>query len=145
MKLVLDTNVVVAGMRSRTGASAEILRAARAGKVVLLANVALAVEYEEKCVTAEHRLAAGFSLEDAQVFLDALIAMAEPVPTRFLWRPRLRDASDEMVLEAAVNGGADAIVTFNAGDFVGVPEDFGIDILRPAETLRRIKARDERR
>lgn len=138
---MLDTNVVVAGMRSPVGASAAVLRAARAGEVVLLANVALAIEYEEICSLAEHRLAAGFSAGDVDVFLDAVIAMLEPVPTRFLWRPRLRDASDEMVLEAAVNGNADAIVSFNARDFAVVPDEFGIEVIRPAEALKRIRGK----
>jgi len=136
---VLDTNAVVAGMRSPGGASAAVLRAARRGKVILLANVALAIEYEATCSLAEHRLAAGLSAEDVDVFLDAVVAMVEPVPTRFLWRPRLRDASDEMVLEAAVNGNADAIVTFNLRDFAIVPREFGIEVIRPSVVLKRIK------
>ena len=136
---MLDTNAVVAGMRSPGGASAAVLRAARRGKVILLANVALAIEYEATCSLAEHRLAAGLSAEDVDVFLDAVVAMVEPVPTRFLWRPRLRDASDEMVLEAAVNGNADAIVTFNLRDFAIVPREFGIEVIRPSVVLKRIK------
>ena len=55
----------------------------------------------------------------------------------FLWRPRLPDPNDDMVLEAAVNGRADAIVTFNRRDFAGVISEFGIDILTPIEILRR--------
>ena len=49
--------------------------------------------------------------------LDAVAFVAEPVRLTFLWRPGLRDADDDMVLEAAVNGQADAIVTFNHLDF----------------------------
>ena len=65
--------------------------------------------------------------------------MAEPVETHFMWRPQLRDPADEFVLEAAVNGQAAAIVTFNRRDFGGVPAGFGIDVLTPAETIRRIR------
>lgn len=119
-----------------------MLKAARAGRLLLLANVALALEYEGTCGLAEHRLAAGFSAGNLDVFLDAVIAMVEPVPTRFLWRPRLRDASDEMVLEAAVNGNADAIVTFNVRDFAIVPRAFGIDVIRPGEVLKRLKDKE---
>lgn len=57
----------------------------------------------------EHRLAAGLSEAQVQVFADAVLAMAEPVQTHFLWRPQLRDPGDEMVLEAAINGRADAL------------------------------------
>lgn len=126
-------------MRSPAGASAAVLVAARLGKLTLLANVALALEYEETCLLADHRLAAGFSEKDTEVFLNAVIAMIDPVPTRFLWRPRLRDANDEMVLEAAANGNADAIVTFNQGDFAVVPAEFGIAVMRPSEVLKRIR------
>lgn len=80
--------------------------------VTLLANVPLVVEYEATCSAKEHRVAAGLDEADVKIFLDAVAAMVEPVVTHFLWRPKLRDPSDEMVLEAAVN--ADAIVTFNA-------------------------------
>jgi len=136
---VLDTNVVVAAMRSPAGASAELLRMARRSEVTLLANVALALEYEATCKLAEHCLAAGLELHQAGVFVDAVLAMAEPVETHFMWRPQLRDAADEFVLEAAVNGQAAAIVTFNRRDFGVVPARFGIDMLTPAETIRRIR------
>jgi predicted nucleic acid-binding protein len=71
--------------------------------------------------------------------LDALAALADPVETHFLWRPRLRDPADEMVLEAAVNGRADAIVTFNLRDYGTIPNDFGIEVLKPSEALKRLK------
>jgi putative PIN family toxin of toxin-antitoxin system len=114
--MVLDTDVIVAAMRSPTGASAEILRFIRRDRATLLLSVALALEYEAVCFQAEHRLASGLSEEEVDIFLTAVIAMAEPVATHFLWRPQLRDAGDEMVLEAAVNGRADALVTFNVRD-----------------------------
>jgi len=136
---VLDTNVVVAAMRSPSGASAAILRAARQGRATLLATVALALEYEAICHEAEHRLAAGLSGREVDIFLAALIALAEPIETHFLWRPQLRDSGDEMVLEAAVNGGADALVTFNVRDFGIAPSLFGVEVLLPREAIKRIK------
>ncbi len=139
VKLVLDTNVVVAAMRSPSGASAALLRAAREGRATLLATVALALEYEAVCRQAEHRLASGLSEREVDVFLDALIALAEPVETHFMWRPQLRDSGDEMVLEAAANGRADALVTFNVRDFGIVPSHFGVEVLLPREAIRRIK------
>ena len=135
----MDTDVVVAAMRSPRGASAAILRAARQGRVTLLASVPGALEYEAVSSRAEHRLAAGLSEREIEVFLTAVVAMAEPVTTHFLWRPQLRDPGDEMVLEAAVNGGADAVVTFNVRDFGMVPAQFGVEVLLPREVIRRIK------
>ncbi len=98
VRVVLDTDVVVAAMRSPTGASAAILRAARQGRPTTLLSVALALEYEAVCRKAEHRLASGLSEREVDIFLTAVIAQTEPVKTHFLWRPQLRDAGDEMVL-----------------------------------------------
>ncbi|HMD97764.1 MAG TPA: putative toxin-antitoxin system toxin component, PIN family [Terriglobia bacterium] len=136
---MLDTNVVVAALRSPNGASAALLTAARQGRATLLATVALALEYEAVCRQAEHRLASGLSDRDVDIFLDALIALAEPVETHFMWRPQLRDPGDEMVLEAVANGGADALVTFNVRDFGIAPSHFGVEVLLPREAIRRIK------
>ena len=138
MRLALDTDAVVAGMRSPAGASAAIIRAVRLRKATLLVSVPLALEYEAICRRPEHRLAAGLSEMEVDIFLDALIAMAEPVETHFLWRPQLRDPNDEMVLEAAVNGRADALVTFNLRDYGRVPARFGVAILLPREAIARI-------
>jgi len=135
----VDTDAVLAAMRSPAGASAAIIRAVRQEKAVLLLSVPLAIEYEAVCRRPEHRVSAGLSDRQVGVFLDALMAMAEPVQTHFLWRPQLRDASDEMVLEAAVNGRADALVTFNLRDFGDAPARFGIELLLPREFLTRIR------
>lgn len=126
-------------MRSPTGASAELLRMARRGEVTLLVNVAFALEYEAICGLAEHRLAAGHDMRDVNVFVDAVLAMAEPVETHFMWRPQLRDPGDELVLEAAVYGHAVAIVTFNRRDFGLAVTRFGIAVLTPAEAIRRLR------
>lgn len=126
-------------MRSPAGASAAIVRAARDKGAELLVSVALAMEYEPVCRKLEHRLAAGLSEREVDVFLDAVIAMAEPVESHFLWRPQLRDPNDEMVLEAAINGGADALVTFNLRDFGTAPSAFGIEVLPPREAIGRIR------
>ena len=139
MRLVLDTDVVVAGIRSPAGASAALLLAALNTKVTLCVNVALMLEYEAVCSRAMHRTAAGLTQKEVGILIDAIAALAEPVETYFLWRPQLRDPSDEMVLEAAVNGQAQAIVTFNRRDFGVAPARFGIDLLLPREALALLK------
>jgi putative PIN family toxin of toxin-antitoxin system len=138
--LVLDTDVVVAAMRSPEGASAAIVRLARQGRVTLLVSVALALEYEAVCSRLEHRLAAGLSEDEVNVFVNAIIDIARPVTMHFLWRPQLRDPCDEMVLETAINGDADALVTFNTKDFGDAPGHFGVDLLLPRETIVRIRS-----
>ncbi len=136
--MVLDTDVVVAALRSPTGASAELLRQIDNDAAVMLLTVALALEYEAICTLAEHRLASGLSAAEAAIYVDALIEMAEPVKSFFRWRPQLRDPGDELVLEAAVNGQADAIVTFNESH-LREARNFGVEVIRPGEALRRIR------
>ncbi len=136
--MVLDTDVVVAALRSPGGASAGLLAAALDGGVTLLANVALVLEYEAVRTRAEPVAASGLSAKQVAIFVDAIVALVEPVESHFIWRPQLRDPADEMVLEAAVNGGARAIVTFNQRDFGTTPSRFGIEVLLPRDTLRRL-------
>jgi putative PIN family toxin of toxin-antitoxin system len=135
----LDTDAVVAAMRSPAGASAAIVRAVQKKKATLLLTVPIAMEYEAVCRRSEHRVESGLSERQVEIFLDAVIALAEPVRTHFLWRPQLRDPNDEMVLEAAVNGRADALVTFNVRDYGTVPSQFGVDVLPPRDIITRIQ------
>lgn len=139
VRCVLDTNVIVAAMRSPAGASAAMLRAVRQSAVTMLATVALALEYEAICSLPTHRLAAQLTPAEVELFIDAVIALAEPIETHFLWRPQLRDPADELVLEAAINGRAEALVTFNVRDFGAAPGRFGIEMLLPAQALQRIR------
>ena len=125
-------------MRSPRGASAAILQAARQGRATLLLSVPLALEYEAVCGRTDHRIAAGLSEREAGIFVDAVIALAEPVETHFLWRPQLRDPNDEMVLDVAVNGQADVLVTFNVKDYGGAPVRFGVKTMLPREAMVRI-------
>lgn len=78
------------------------------------------------------------SSREVEIFLDAVIAMAEPVHTYFLWRPQLRDPGDEMVLEAAVNGRANVLVTFNVRDYGTIAARFGVEVLLPREAFARM-------
>jgi len=137
--VVLDTDVIIAGLRSPTGASAELLRMARRGEITLLISVPMFIEYDAKCVEKEHLDAAGLTTQDVQVFLDALTVIAKPVDIHFTWRPQLTDPADEMVLETAINGRAKALITFNQRDFGKAPAAFGIDLLLPSEALRRMR------
>jgi putative PIN family toxin of toxin-antitoxin system len=138
MRVVLDTDVVVAAMRSPKGASAALLLAADAGQLTLVATVPLFIEYEAVCLRPEHILAAGLGRGDVIVFLDRLADLVEPVDIWFMWRPQLRDPGDELVLEAVVNGQADALVTFNRRDYMPAADSFGMPVLLPGEMLRRV-------
>ena len=102
----------------------------------MLASVPLFLEYEAVATRSQHLDAAGLSQADVTNVLDVLSGYVEPVEIHYLWRPRLRDLADDMVLEVAVNGRADAIVTFNGGDFGAVPKSFGVAVRAPTDILR---------
>lgn len=138
MRFVLDTNVVVAALRSTRGASAAVLRAIRGGRGTMLLSTPLLLEYEAICKERQHLDAAQLSAEDVDIVLNVLAARAERVEPTYRWRPQLRDAGDELVLEAAANGRADALVTFNTRDFAAAAPRFGLELMGPRDLLRRI-------
>jgi putative PIN family toxin of toxin-antitoxin system len=138
-RIVLDTSVVVAGLRTRLGASNAVLRLVANRHLTALATPPLFLEYEEVLKRAEQRLAHGLTPEEVDEFLGEFAALIEPVELHFRWRPQVPDPGDEMVLEAAINGDAEALVTYNTTDFAAAGERFGIAVLRPGEVLRRVK------
>jgi len=135
-RVVLDTNLLTAASRSRWRASFALLRALRAGQFTALASVPLMLEYEAVLNREEHLRASGRSLSMNQAFLDALCTFIEPVHLHYLWRPQLRDPADEMVLETALNGHADALVTHNLADFAAA--NVRLPVLTPAAFLSRL-------
>lgn len=137
MKLVLDTNVLVAGLRSRAGASNPLLIAGFRRQFVWCCSVPLFYEYEDVLSQADLLLDTGVTRKQIAEFLDDVASTVLPVGIDFQWRPQLGDADDEMVLEAAINCGG-IIVTHNARDFRDVPARFGLTLLSPAKALRRI-------
>jgi predicted nucleic acid-binding protein len=79
-------------------------------------------------------------VEEIDVLLDMLAAVGTPHTPFFQWRPQLSDPDDEMILELAANGRADAIVTVNTQDFLPAAGTFGVEVLRPGHFLRRLHA-----
>jgi len=138
-RIVLDTSIIVAALRSGSGASNALLRDVAAGHLRPLVTPALFLEYEAVLKRAEQRLVHRLELEAIDHFLAALASASEPVDIHFHWRPQLADPNDEMVLETAVNGRADALVTHNVRDFVKVAHRFGLRILRPGDVLVEMK------
>jgi putative PIN family toxin of toxin-antitoxin system len=137
LRAVIDTNVLVAARRSSTGASNAALRAADRKQFTMLVSVPLFLEYEAVLSRPEHMEASGLSPATTAGFLDYLAGIVEPVRLHYLWRPQLADIADEMVLETAINGRADCIVTFNLAHFAPASR-FGIEVVTPAETMRRL-------
>jgi putative PIN family toxin of toxin-antitoxin system len=136
IRLVLDTNVLVAAIRSRLGASFQLLEAWQARRFTALASVPLFFEYESVLKRHEHLRISGFSERDVDVLLAEWASWIEPVTLHYLWRPQLTDAKDELVLETAVNGHALAIVTFNVRDFEQAAARFEVKVWSPADILK---------
>lgn len=134
--IVLDTNVLIAGLRSRTGASFRLLSLLGTREdLELHLSVPLILEYEQ--VAKRQAKALGLSHEDIDDVLDYLCSVAVRHEIFFLWRPILRDPRDDMVLELAVGASCRTVVTYNKRDFEGA-EKFGIDVETAREFLQRI-------
>jgi putative PIN family toxin of toxin-antitoxin system len=138
-RVVLDTSVMASALRSRTGASLLLLRAIRQGRLVPLVTPALFYEYEAVARRHEQLAVSGLRLAQIDRLLNVLAVAIEPVEVHVRWRPQLRDADDELVLEAAINGRAEALVTHNVRDFQDAARRFGIRVERPAECLKEIR------
>ena len=140
IRAVVDTNVLIAARRSRSGASNALLVAVDDGLLKMLISVPLFLEYEAVLSRPEHLLATGLTLQALRDALDNIAGIAEPVRLHYLWRPQLGDIADEMVLETAINGQADCIVTHKLRHFEPTASGFGIEVILPAEALRRIRS-----
>jgi putative PIN family toxin of toxin-antitoxin system len=144
LRLVLDTDVVVASLRSDKGASRQLLIGALDRAYEILASVPLIIEYEAVLTRPEHLAASGLTSREMNEVLDALVKVSVPVHFWYLWRPRLKDPADEMVLETAVNGEADWLVTFNVRHLAEAAREFGIRVLRPCDAWREIRRHEKK-
>lgn len=134
--LVLDTNVVVAALRSQAGASFWLVRAAIEGRIQIAISVALALEYEAVVKRSDVVSISGLTAGQMDQVLDAILASATLTsPIHFSLRPAAKDPGDDMVLECAVAAGATAIVTLNRGDLEVAAARHGIRLLTPGEAV----------
>jgi putative PIN family toxin of toxin-antitoxin system len=138
-RVVLDTSIIVSALRTRHVAANAVLRLVAKRRLVALATPPLFLEYEDVLKRPEQQLVHGLAADAVDRFLAELAALLEPVEIHFRWRPQARDPSDEMVLEAAINGRTDALITYNVADFRSAGERFGIPIVRPGYILGKVK------
>lgn len=137
---VLDTNILVAALHSRNGASNALLRRALEGTLEVAISVALFLEYEAVLKRGNIQSVSWATATEIDDVLDALAKVATRVaPIRFKTRPMLADPDDEMVLECAMQAGAQSIVTLNAHDFGGLRPWPGIEVITPGALLKHLK------
>jgi putative PIN family toxin of toxin-antitoxin system len=136
LRVVLDTSVLVAALRSRRGASFGLLERLRAGAFEIAISVPLAVEYE--AVLTRHAVTLGLRASEAVTLVDYLCAVGKQQRIHFLWRPTLRDPNDDFILELAVAAGCNYIVPHNVADFAGIGR-FGVQPVRPGRFLRELE------
>jgi putative PIN family toxin of toxin-antitoxin system len=138
-RAVLDTSVLVVALRSKSGASAALLGLVADRIVTPLISTPLWYEYEDVLRRPEQRRIIDTVEGGVDGFLAALASASEAVEIYYRWRPQVRDPGDEMVLETAINGRADALVTHNLRDFGTAGEAFGVPVIGPGEALRRCR------
>jgi putative PIN family toxin of toxin-antitoxin system len=134
-QIVIDTNVIVAGLRSRRGSAFKLLILINTGQFDIHLSIPLVLEYTEVLLRELPNLY--LSREEVDDLIDFYCAVGVQHEIFFLWRPFLRDPKDDMVLELAVKAGCESIITYNTRDFAGV-EQFGLSLLEPSEFLRLI-------
>ena len=134
-RIILDTNVLYAGLYSSKGASFRVLQAIKKDRLKLVMSTTLLFEYED--ILKRNQIVLGLSDEEIEKLLDYLCLQSEHQKIYFLWRPRLPDPKDDHLLELAVASGTKLIVTYNTKDFKGI-EKFGIRSLTPKELMEEI-------
>lgn len=135
--IVVDTSVVVSALIGKRGASREVLRRCLNGAYRPLISTALFHEYEAVTSRKDIRRASPLSENELRNLIDALYAVCRWVPIYYLWRPNLLDQDDNFLIELALAGNAQAIVTNNVKDFRQAELTFNqLHIMTPSELLR---------
>ena len=133
----MDTNVFIAAMLSPSGGNRGILRACLDGRAHPLMGAALFHEYEDVMGRSEPLRKSPLQPGDREALFEAFLSVCEWVKVYFLWRPNLPDEGDNHLVELAIAGGADAIVTNNVKDVRRSELSFpSLRILTPAEFLK---------
>jgi putative PIN family toxin of toxin-antitoxin system len=141
VRVVCDTSVVIAALRSSTGAAAEVIRLALLSELTILMDYKLACEYRDVALRAEQLQDSSRSRAQTLSILDALEAVAVPVFVGFRYRPLSPDPNDDLVLDVAINGNADALLTNNTRHFREAAERFHVDVFTPSQMLIRLRTR----
>ena len=137
MRVVLDTNILVSGLRSNQGTAFQLLTMLSNQQFAIALSTALILEYED--VLKRPELKIPLSHETIDDILDYLASIAHRPRLYYTWRPAVRDPKDDHLLELAWHANCEYIVTYNIRDFVG-SDKFGVQPIRPLDFLKRSKA-----
>jgi putative PIN family toxin of toxin-antitoxin system len=139
LRVVIDTDVLVAAFLSPEGASRQLILDALDKKFALLLSTSLLLEYESVLRRPQHLARAAATEADVTEILDALAGICVPVVFDYNWRPTGAHADDELVIETAINGHADALATFNLKHMRDAGALFGFHAQRPGPLVRRMR------
>jgi putative PIN family toxin of toxin-antitoxin system len=134
LRIIIDTNVFIAALRSRRGASYRLFMLLGSNQFEVSVSVPLVLEYEDAARHMAREI--GLRHTDVEAILEYICRVADQREIHYLWRPVLKDPKDDHVLELAVKASAQFIVTYNLRDFVGA-EQFGVQVVIPFEFLRK--------
>lgn len=135
--LILDTSMLIAGLRSSLGASFALLDQVGSGRFTIGLTAALVLEYEAVCMRSLEPL--GLTADDIRELLDYFCSVGKRAAISFRVRPSVADPDDELVLEAAIATSSDWIVTHNIRDMAAGAARYGIEVITPGEALRRLE------
>jgi len=140
LRIVLATDVLVSGVISPEGASRQLLVDALDRRFNLLLSTSFLAEYESVLRRPQHLAKARASEIEIMEILDALAGLCIPVVFDYRWRPTGAHPDDELIIETAINGQANAVATFNLKDMGEAGKHFGFTVQRPGPLLRSMRS-----
>ena len=135
-RIVIDTNVILSGLKSKNGSSYQLLRCIPEKKFTVVVSVPLVLEYE--LVLSKHKKQLDLTCDEVNDFLDYICAVSMHVRIFYLWRPILKNPYDDHILELAVSSSSKYIVTFNLKDFKEAAS-FGSNAVEPDSFLKKMR------
>ena len=144
LRIALDTTILVSAIRSKEGAAAILLDLILGSRITLLMSLAIEYEYRDVALRPHHVAVSHLTAMQITNILDQLVALAEPVQIVDSYRPLSVDPDDDLVLDVAINGAADALVTRNLRHFSRAGAEFNIPILEPKTLLDKMRARGKK-
>ena len=136
---MLDTAILITALRSSSGAAAEVVRLTLLGEFTILMDLKLVCEYLDVALRPEQIEASGKTHQEIEEIIEALGSVASPVLVLERHRPLSQDKNDDMVLDVAINGNADVLVTNNTKHFLKAAALFGIQVMTPRQLLTAIR------